>query len=333
MQRRRIGKRSGDYARTARGASGLGFVDGRRRSHDNQTAHRWRASPGAAVSCACRETFRPCGRPPSVTTGTPTLVGIPYDASSSFLRGAAAAPPLIREALVSSATNRWSERLIDTGASGVMSDAGDLVLRNERGELPRIEEEIQQLLGDQRRPISLGGDHAISYATIHAVRQRAPKLTVLHFDAHPDLYPEFEGRRDSHACQFARLLEERCIDQLIQVGIRTMNDVQHLQAERFGVEVIDMQRWAAGDRKYTLQHPVYVSIDVDVFDPAFAPGVSHREPGGLDVRAVLTAIESIDQPIVGADIVEFNPSRDPVGLTAPVCAKLVKELVARMVTR
>ena len=265
-----------------------------------------------------------------MTRGTPTLVGIPYDASSSFLRGAAAAPPLIREALMSSAANRWSEGLLDTAGPGVMSDAGDLVLADERIALKRIEEEITALLGDRRRPISLGGDHAISYATIRAVRQYTPKLTVLQFDAHPDLYPDFEGRRDSHACQFAHLLEERCIDQLVQVGIRTMNDVQHLQAERFAVDVIDMRQWAAGNRSYTLKNPVYVSIDMDVFDPAFAPGVSHREPGGMDVRSIIAAIEAIDQPIVGADIVEFNPSRDPVGLTAPVCAKLVKELVAAM---
>ena len=263
--------------------------------------------------------------------GTPTLVGVPYDASSSFLRGAAAAPSIIREALASSSTNRWAESLIDTDAPGVMSDAGDLLIRNDGTALPRIEEEILQLLGDRRRPIALGGDHAISYALIRAVRQFAPKLTVLHFDAHPDLYPEFNGRRDSHACQFARLLEERCIDQLVQVGIRTMNDIQHLQAERFGVEVYDMRRWAAGDRGYKLEHPVYISIDIDVFDPAFAPGVSHREAGGLDPRSVIAAIQSIDRPIVGADIVEFNPSRDSLGITAPLCAKLVKELVGTMV--
>jgi len=220
---------------------------------------------------------------------------------------------------------------MDTNLPGVMSDAGDLLIRNDTSALPAIEEEFLQLLGDRRRPIALGGDHAITYSVIRAVRQFTPKLTVLHFDAHPDLYPDFNGRRDSHACQFARLLEERCIDQLVQVGIRTMNDIQHLQAERFGVEVYDMRRWAAGDRAYKLEHPVYISIDMDAFDPAFAPGVAHREAGGLDARSVITAIQAIDRPIVGADIVEFNPSRDPTGITAPLCAKLVKELVGTMV--
>ena len=76
--------------------------------------------------------------------------------------------------------------------------------------------------------------------------------------------------------------------------------------------------------------PVYVSIDLDGLDPAFAPGVSHREPGGLSVRDVLNLLHTLPSPPVGADIVEFNPSQDPLGLTAYVAAKLVKELAGRM---
>jgi arginase family enzyme len=125
-------------------------------------------------------------------------------------------------------------------------------------------------------------------------------------------------------------MEERLADRLVQVGIRTMNRPQREQADRYGVEVIDMRAWAAGLRP-EVSGPVYLSIDLDALDPAFAPGVSHREPGGLSVREVLTVIQSLEGPIVGADIVEFNPAEDPVGLTAPVCAKLVKELVGRMV--
>jgi arginase len=91
-----------------------------------------------------------------------------------------------------------------------------------------------------------------------------------------------------------------------------------------------MRAWVAGARP-VVDGSVYLSIDVDVLDPAFAPGVSHREPGGLSVREVLTVIHSLSAPIVGADVVEFNPSEDPVGLTGPACAKVVKEVVGRMV--
>jgi arginase family enzyme len=154
-------------------------------------------------------------------------------------------------------------------------------------------------------------------------------LTVLHIDAHPDLYDEFEGRRFSHACPFARIMEEGLAHRLVQVGIRTMNGHQREQARRFGVETIDMRAWADGVRPH-VTGPLYVSIDLDGLDPAFAPGVSHREPGGLSVREVIGFVQALPHPLAGADIVEFNPSQDPLGLTAPVAAKLVKELVGRM---
>src|SRR5207249_1367906 len=170
---------------------------------------------------------------------------------------------------------------------------------------------------------------SVSHPIVRAVRWFHPKLSILHFDAHPDLYPEFEGDRYSHACPFARILEEKLVDQVVQVGIRTMNAVQRTQAERYEVEVIDMRAWVAG-RRPTLREPVYLSIDIDAFDPAFAPGVSHREPGGLTAREVLSVLQGLTVPIVGADIVEFNPAQDPSGVTATLCAKLVKEIAGKM---
>jgi agmatinase len=265
-----------------------------------------------------------------VTAGEPpTLVGLPFDAASSFRRGAAAAPRAIREALASPATNSWSEAGIDLGAPGALADAGDLALATTADVRGEIEAGIARLLADGRRPIALGGDHSVTYPVLRAVAAAHSGLTVLHVDAHPDLYAEFDGDRYSHACPFARVMEERLADRLVQVGVRTMNGHQRAQAERFGVEVIDMRAWTAGSRP-DVRGPVYVSIDVDALDPAFAPGVSHREPGGLTVREVLGMVQSLGGPIVGADVVEFNPSQDPVGLTAPVCAKLVKELASRM---
>ena len=193
----------------------------------------------------------------------------------------------------------------------------------------KIEEAVRTLLESGGRPIVLGGDHSVTYPILRAVRWFHPRLSVLHVDAHPDLYPEFAGDRYSHACPFARVMEERLADQLVQVGIRTMNAVQRAQAERYGVDVIDMRAWVAG-RRPALRGPVYISIDVDAFDPACAPGVSHREPGGLTVREVLTVVHGLGVPLVGADIVEFNPAQDPSGMTAAVCAKLVKELAGTM---
>ena len=264
-----------------------------------------------------------------MTDQRPTLIGLPYDASSSFRRGAAAAPPLIRQALRSPAANLWSEALLDIGAPDALDDAGDLALPASPAARLAIEAALHRLLQDGRRPIALGGDHSITYPILRALRPAWPGLVVLHIDAHPDLYSEFAGDRFSHACTFARIMEEGLADRLIQVGIRTMNGHQQAQAARYGVEVLDMRAWAAGQRP-GLRGPIYVSIDVDALDPAFAPGVSHREPGGLSVRDVLGLLQTLPGPLAGADVVEFNPDQDALGITAPVCAKLVKELASRM---
>jgi len=259
----------------------------------------------------------------------PCLVGLPYDASSSFLKGAAKAPPLIREAIHSPAGNSWTEDLQDLTAPGGLEDAGDLPLPPTAEARALIQAGIAGILGKGWRPIALGGDHSVTYPVLQAIGAAHPGLTILHLDAHPDLYDEFEGDRFSHACPFARILEERLATRMVQVGIRTMNAHQRAQATRFSVDVIDMRAWAVGVRPQ-VEGPVYLSVDLDALDPAFAPGVSHREPGGLTVREVLGLIQSSGGSLVGADVVEFNPLQDTTDLTARVAAKCVKEIAGRM---
>jgi len=206
---------------------------------------------------------------------------------------------------------------------------GDLQLPADGASRDRIESGIADLLARGARPIALGGDHSVTYPILRAMSRRYPRLTILHIDAHSDLYEEFEGDRFSHACPFARIMEERLATQLVQVGIRTMNPEQKGQAERFGVEVIDMRRWQAGVRP-TIEGEVYLSVDLDALDPAFAPGVSHHEPGGLSVRELLWLLQETGGTLVGADVVEYNPRRDVGGVTATVAAKIVKEIAGRM---
>jgi arginase len=261
--------------------------------------------------------------------GPPALVGIPYDAGSSYRRGAAAAPDEIRRALRSDASNTWSESGIDVGTPDRLGDIGDLDVSDDARIRETIERGIKDLIAAGHRPLSLGGDHSITYPIIRGFGRLLGQFTLLQIDAHPDLYPAFQDDRFSHACPFARIMEEGLVQRLVQVGIRTMNGEQRDNAERFGVEVIDMRDWAAGARP-NIEGPVYVSLDMDGLDPAFAPGVSHREPGGLATRDVISLIQSLPGPIVGADVVEFNPGEDVAGMTAPVCAKLVKELASRM---
>jgi len=164
---------------------------------------------------------------------------------------------------------------------------------------------------------------------MRAIAKKHKGLTILHIDAHGDLYDEFEGDRFSHACPFARIMEERLVARLVQVGIRTLTPHQRDQITRFNVDTIEMQHFAGGARP-AVSGPVYLSIDIDGLDPAFAPGVSHREPGGLSVREVITMIHGVGGPIVGADVVEFNPSQDLGGVTASVAAKVAREIAGTM---
>ena len=262
--------------------------------------------------------------------GPPRLLGLPYDASSSFLRGAAAAPPLIRAALFSPAGNPFAENGREISGPTGLTDAGDLDLPDRAAEArPRIETGVAAVLAGGARPIALGGDHSVTYPVLRALGPANPGLTILHLDAHPDLYDEFEGDRHSHACPFARILEERLAARLVQVGIRARTEHQRRQAERFGVESIDMSDWAAGARP-SVQGAIYLSLDLDGLDPAHAPGVSHREPGGLTVREVLTLVQGCGGVLAGADVVEYNPHQDATGVTAVVAAKLVREIAGRM---
>jgi agmatinase len=175
--------------------------------------------------------------------------------------------------------------------------------------------------------VSLGGDHSVTVPIVKVLAVAHGPLEILHFDAHPDLYDDFRGNRRSHASPFARIMEAGLARRLVQVGIRTLNRHQREQAARFGVEIIPMSDFSLGAVP-RLHAPFYVSIDLDGFDPAFAPGVSHPEPGGLTVREVLAVIARQSATLVGADIVELNPDRDVNGLTAVLAAKLVKELAA-----
>jgi agmatinase len=179
------------------------------------------------------------------------------------------------------------------------------------------------------RPLFLGGDHFITYPLVRGMARVLAHVTLIQFDAHPDLYDEYESDRLSHACPFARIMEEGLVDKLIQVGIRGANGHLRDQARRFGVEVLEMRalpaKWPAG-----LAGPIYVSFDLDVLDPAFVPGVSHPEPGGLSTREALRFLDCLPGPVIGADLVELNPLRDVGGLTAVTAAKLVKELAGAM---
>jgi agmatinase len=264
-----------------------------------------------------------------LTRGSVALVGLPLDENSSYLRGPAHAPGRIRETLYSGASSDCSEDATVVLGGGRFFDTGDVALGSGTAAFEAIEAGIASVLERGACPLSLGGDHSVTFPIVRAMAAAHPELSILQFDAHPDLYETFDGNRFSHASPFARIMEAGLVRRLVQVGIRSIN--RHLleQAERFGVEMV-MMRDLTSDLRFTFDQALYVSIDLDALDPAFAPGVGHHEPGGLSVRDLLRILERSRGRVVGADIVEMNPLRDVAGTTAALGAKLVRELAARM---
>ena len=279
------------------------------------------------------------------------LIGIPFDANSSHRRGAAAAPAAIRRDMHTPAGNAWSERGVYLGDASIFPptparkrqrrgdapfvDHGDVVVPQRpavREPIDEIEHCVARAIGAIPRILALGGDHAVTYPVVRAVAQRWGTISVLHFDAHPDMYPDYEGNRYSHASPFARILEEGLVQRLVQIGIRSSSPEQAEVARRHGVEVHPAYQLERLPR-LEFGTPIYVSIDVDALDPAYAPGVSHPEPGGLSVRQVLDLLFAVRAPaFVGGDVVELNPLLDGTGRSTLVAAKLARELLARLIT-
>lgn len=261
------------------------------------------------------------------------LIGLPTDQNSSFERGAALAPAAIREALWSDRGNLATQSGLEIGSDIELVDRGNVALSDtdSAADDSLMIATVERALASGAVPLSLGGDHAVTFPLVAAIAAHHGPVNILHFDAHPDLYADFDGNPRSHASPFARIMEAGHATRLVQVGIRTLTKHCSDQAERFGVDIIPMIGFAP-EMVPVLDGPLYISIDLDGIDPSEAPGVAHPEPGGLTVREVLAVLAKQNARIVGADIVELNPSRDQNGVTAILAAKLVRE-VASLITR
>ena len=263
-------------------------------------------------------------------------IGIPCDLNSSFMKGTAAAPDIIRQMDSDGSANSYAENGCKVKAGETYIDLGNMQFDHDSDSQTvhqKIVDKVRLSLQDNSKLISLGGDHAISYPIIEAYAEKHPNLNILHFDAHPDLYHNFQDNPYSHASPFARIMENKLAKSLTQVGIRTLDSHQRQQSKKFNVKVFEMKGF---DKAVIIEYinrltgPLYISIDMDALDPSCAPGVSHHEPGGLLTRDLLSIVQDIKVDVVGADIVEYNPKRDINNMTAMVAYKLFKEVMSKM---
>jgi len=266
----------------------------------------------------------------NIQNGSICILGIPFDKNSSFQKGPSLAPKQIRKSYFSDSSNLWSEKGLDLGSIKHLYDLGDIDFKEDINDFNLITNSIKNVLDLGCHLICLGGDHSVTFPIIEAYAQKYDNLNILHLDAHPDLYDSLKGNLYSHACPFARIMEKKLAKRLVQAGIRTINGLQREQAQKFGVEVKEMKDGNNWLDELEFEGPVYLSLDLDCIDPAFAPGVSHHEPGGMTTRQVIDIIHQLKGKIIGADIVEYNPGRDINSMTSMVAAKLLKETIARI---
>jgi arginase len=261
------------------------------------------------------------------------ILGVPFDEKSCFLRGAALGPAAIRAASTGKALNPCTELGVDLEHDTVLADLGDVDTSGDVDKtFLRTETGVGQILKKRARPIILGGDHSITYPVSRALAKAYKALDILHFDAHPDFYEDLYGDRYSHACPFARIMEDGLAQGLVQVGIRAATADQRANAKRYGSRLVEMKDFD-DDLVLEFSRPLYISFDLDAIDPAFAPGVSHHEPGGLSTRQAINLIHRIKADIIGLDVVECNPTRDASGITAAAAVKIIKEVAGMMVKK
>lgn len=259
------------------------------------------------------------------------IFGIPFDGKSCYMKGAAKGPQAIRSASTGDAINPWTEFGVNLEEETNIVDLGDLQVTGSFWDVfSRTEERVWEILEKGAVPVALGGDHSLTYPIIKAFARKHNPLDILHFDAHPDLYDELYGDRYSHACPFARIVEEGYVANLVQVGIRAATGQHREMARKHGIRMIEM-RDISQAMALDFSHPLYISFDMDALDPAFAPGVSHHEAGGLSTRQVLDMLHALRGRIVGLDVVEVNPDRDSVGITAAAAVKIIMEVIGKIV--
>ncbi|MFX0065291.1 MAG: agmatinase [Candidatus Hermodarchaeota archaeon] len=276
------------------------------------------------------------------------VLGLPWDASSSYRKGAHNAPTQIREATSGELYNSIPETGINIVDTWRIYDCGNVDIYSKTVTEAREEvyKSLKRVFRSFRRFLFLGGDHLATYFTFHSLTKLNGKNTgIIYLDAHPDLYDEYEGNKYSHACVLRRIIDDTKInpENIIQVGIRAPTPAQSEYAEKVDIKIISTKEFQANGalktakivRNYLSNNldEVYLSIDLDVLDPAYVPGIGNPQPGGLSTRAVIDFIHGLQGiKLIAADFVELCPVYDYAGISAFAAAKLIQETLGIMAT-
>lgn len=259
------------------------------------------------------------------------LFGVPMDYTVSFRPGSRLGPQRVREA--SDVLEEYSLALDADLAGHPFYDAGDVVTAfgNVERSLDRVREMARRVVGMGKIPLMIGGEHLVTWPVFQAVRERYPDVRVIHLDAHADLRADYLGERLSHAAAIRLVAEELPPGRVYQFGIRSATGDEVAYARERTVfhpgRVIEPLRDEVLPQ-LPEDLPLYVTIDIDVCDPAFAPGTGTPEPGGITSGELLAAIHALrGRRVVGFDVVEIAPGLDPTERTVVLGAKVVRDAI------
>ncbi len=274
------------------------------------------------------------------------VLGIPWDASSSYRKSSAKAPDVIRQATSGELYNPYTENNVNIKDKWLIFDAGDVEISsndamNSRKEVLTTLSEIYDAKKNPRF-LFLGGDHLITYFSIYSLSElgffHGDTTGILYLDAHPDLYYQYKGNLYSHACVLRRILDQTKINpkNIIQIGIRASTKEQREFAINAGIKSITKNEFLEKKPENIVNmikekfagsvDRIYLSIDLDILDPAYAPGLGNPEPGGLTTRELVSFIQELSNlPISAFDVVELSPAYDQSNITAFATAKVIKE--------
>jgi len=269
------------------------------------------------------------------------VLGIPWDASSTYRKGSHQSPIILRSATSGALYNTYTETGVNLKDKWQIFDIGDANISNSKpiSDRNKILEIIRKYNKYGMRFLFLGGDHLSTYFAFWSLKQlEEKKIGLIYLDAHPDLYDQYEGNKYSHACVVRRIVEDTHIDPeyIVQVGIRASTPEQTEYANSKGIKTITTKEFqsntANGSAELVKSYlpknldAIYLSVDLDVLDPAYAPGVGNPQPGGLSTREVIDFIHGLQGLKISAfDITELCPTIDYSGITAFASSKIIQE--------
>jgi agmatinase len=266
------------------------------------------------------------------------ILGVPFDVTSTYRTGARFGPAAIRQASVNIETYSFRTGLDVEDLK--LHDLGDLhVFTDTRKTLAALEKVITDILEEGKTPITIGGEHTITLGIMKSVCSKEPETAMISFDAHLDLRNEFLGLRVSHATFMHRIREETDRAKILEVGTRAVCKEELAYAKKTKIEFLTSQQirkegseeiagWL--EDKLTESYDRYLSVDMDVLDPAFAPAAQNPEPDGIDTNTLLDILCRIcEKRVVGFDVVEVAPQYDS-GASAIQAAKVIFEMLCSL---